>query len=57
MLDHARDRGELWDGLDNDRVVEWTRGACLLLILREDIDHDAERALLKEFLLPSLVAQ
>jgi hypothetical protein len=38
-------------------VVERMRGVHLLLILREVIDHDAERALLKVFLLPSLVAQ
>jgi AcrR family transcriptional regulator len=54
MLARARARGELRPGLDDDRVVEWLRGVYLMLILREDLDADGERALIVDFVLPSL---
>jgi AcrR family transcriptional regulator len=54
MLDRSRARGELRSGMDNDRIVEWLRGIYLMLILREDLDPDGERALITDFVLPSL---
>ena len=54
MLARARARGELRPGLDDDRVVEWLRGVYLMLILREDLDAEGERALIVDFVLPSL---
>jgi AcrR family transcriptional regulator len=56
MLTRARDRGELRPGLTDDRVVEWLRGVYLMLILREDLDAPGERALIEDFVLPSLLA-
>lgn len=55
MLDRARARNELRPGIDNERIVEWLRGIYLMLIMREDLDADAERALIRDFVLPSLV--
>lgn len=56
MLRRARARGEIRPEVSDDRAVEWLRGVYLMLILREDLDADAERALVADFVLPSLVA-
>jgi AcrR family transcriptional regulator len=56
MLNRARMRGEIRADVSNDRVVEWLRGVYLMLILREDLDTDAEKAMLADFVLPSLLA-
>jgi AcrR family transcriptional regulator len=56
MLRRARERGEIRPELSNDRAVEWLRGVYLMLILREDLDAEAEKALVTDFVLPSLVA-
>jgi AcrR family transcriptional regulator len=56
MLRRARERGEIRPEVSDDRVVEWLRGVYLMLMLREDLDADAERALVTDFVLPSLVA-
>jgi AcrR family transcriptional regulator len=56
MLRRARERGEIRPEVDDDRAVEWLRGVYLMLMLREDLDADAEKALVADFVLPSLVA-
>ena len=56
MLRRARDGGEIRPEVSDDRAVEWLRGVYLMLILREDLDADAEKALVADFVLPSLVA-
>lgn len=56
MLRRARERGEIRPEVSDDRAVEWLRGVYLMLILREDLDAGAERALVTDFVLPSLVA-
>lgn len=56
MLRRARERGEISQAMSDDRVVEWLRGIYLMLILREDLDADAEKAMITDFVLPSLVA-
>ena len=55
MLRRARAHGEIRPDVSDDRVVEWLRGVYLMLILREDLDADAEKALVTDFVLPSLV--
>ena len=55
MLRRARDRGEIRPEVSDDRVVEWLRGVYLMLILREDLDAQAEKALVADFVLPSLL--
>jgi AcrR family transcriptional regulator len=55
MLRRARERGEIRPEVSDERVVEWLRGVYLMLILREDLDADAEKALVTDFVLPSLV--
>jgi hypothetical protein len=35
-------------------LVEWIRGVYLMLILRDDVDVEREREILRRFLLPSL---
>ncbi|MCV7412566.1 hypothetical protein AWC05_18270 [Mycobacterium florentinum] len=56
MLRRARERGEIRPEVDDDRAVEWLRGVYLMLMLREDLDAEAEKALVADFVLPSLVA-
>lgn len=56
MLRRARERGEIRPEVSDDRAVEWLRGVYLMLMLREDLDADAEKALVTDFVLPSLVA-
>jgi AcrR family transcriptional regulator len=56
MLQRGRAQGEMRTEVSDDRVVEWLRGVYLMWILREDLDADAERALLADFVLPSLLA-
>jgi AcrR family transcriptional regulator len=56
MLRRARERGEIRPEVSDDRAVEWLRGVYLMLILREDLDPGAEKALVTDFVLPSLVA-
>jgi AcrR family transcriptional regulator len=55
MLRRGRERGEMRAEVSDDRAVEWLRGVYLMLMLREDLDADAERALIADFVLPSLV--
>lgn len=55
MLARARARGEIRDDVDDDRIVEWLRTVYLMLLLREDLDTAGQRALLTDFVLPSLV--
>nr|WP_175364470.1 TetR/AcrR family transcriptional regulator [Mycobacterium lentiflavum] len=56
MLRRARERGEIRPEVSDDRAVEWLRGVYLMLILREDLDAEAEKSLVADFVLPSLVA-
>jgi AcrR family transcriptional regulator len=56
MLRRARERGEIRPDVTDDRAVEWLRGVYLMLMLREDLDAEAEKALVADFVLPSLVA-
>jgi AcrR family transcriptional regulator len=55
MLRRARQVGEIRPDVSDDRAVEWLRGVYLMLMLREDLDADAEKALIADFVLPSLV--
>lgn len=55
MLQRGRDEGDLRPEVTDARAIEWLRGVYLMLILREDLDADAERALVADFVLPSLV--
>jgi len=57
MLRRARERGEIRPEVTDERAVEWLRGVYLMLMLREDLDADAEKALVADFVLPSLVAK
>ena len=56
MLQRGRAQGEMRHEISDDRAIEWLRGVYLMLILREDLDADAERALVADFVLPSLLA-
>jgi AcrR family transcriptional regulator len=53
-FDKARRSGELRRDVDDGELVEWIRGVYLMLILRDDIDVEREREILRRFLLPSL---
>lgn len=54
----ARARGELRSDVTDDQIVEWLRGCYLQLMLRDDLadDPDGQRAVLRNFVLPSVLA-
>jgi AcrR family transcriptional regulator len=52
----ARASGQLRADVSDDALVEWIRGIYLMMILREDLDPDQEREMVRTFLLPSLMA-
>jgi hypothetical protein len=54
MLRRGREQGELRPDVSDERVVEWLRGVYLMLMLREDLDAAAERAMVADFVLSSL---
>jgi hypothetical protein len=39
----------------DDQMVEWIRGVYLMLMLRSDLDAESDRAMVRTFLLPSLM--
>ena len=51
----ARANGDLRADADDDEIVEWIRGVYLMMILRQDLDPDRERAMIRKFFLPSLL--
>ena len=55
MLRRGRQHGQIRTDVSDERVVEWLRGVYLMLMLREDLNPEGERALVADFVLPSLV--
>jgi AcrR family transcriptional regulator len=55
MLARARKRKEIRADIDDDRIIEWLRAVYLMLLLREDLSAAEERALVEDFVLPSVV--
>ncbi|MDQ1493355.1 MAG: hypothetical protein QOD57_3009 [Actinomycetota bacterium] len=53
-FERARRSGELRRDVSDAELVEWIRGVYLMLILRDDVDVEREREILRRFLLPSL---
>ena len=53
-FERARRSGELRCDVSDAELVEWIRGVYLMLILRDDVDVEREREILRRFLLPSL---
>jgi AcrR family transcriptional regulator len=54
MFERAREHGEIRTDISNDRAAEWLRGVYLMLILREDLDTNSEKAMISDFVVPSL---
>lgn len=52
----ARASGQLRTDVSDDALVDWIRGIYLMMILREDLDANQEREMVRTFLLPSLMA-
>jgi AcrR family transcriptional regulator len=50
----ARASGELRPDVTDDALVDWYRGVIMMMILREDLDAERERAMVKDFLLRSV---
>jgi AcrR family transcriptional regulator len=57
MFARARAAGEMRADINDDRAVQWLRGVYLMLILREDLDEEGERMMVRDFVLPSLLAR
>lgn len=56
-FERARRDGEMRTDVSDADVVEWIRGAYLMLILRDDLTPERERQLIRQFLLPALASQ
>ena len=56
-LEKARARGLLREGVTDDEVIEWLINVWMPIILNQEITEDAERRILQNFLLPSLLGR
>jgi AcrR family transcriptional regulator len=54
-LKAASVNGELRGDLDYNEIVSWLRSVLLTMILREDLDPDQEREMMRKFVVPSLL--
>ena len=52
----ARKRGELRKDVEDKEIAEWLRAVHFILLLREDLDAAGQKALLKTFVVPALLA-
>lgn len=50
----ARIRGEIRDDLSDFEITTWLRAVHLILFLRDDLDDDGRRSIIRNFVLPSL---
>ena len=57
LIDEARAAGVLRDGISTEWVVEWIRNVHAMATMRDDYDEERMRKMLKDFLLPSLMAR
>jgi AcrR family transcriptional regulator len=55
MFARARRQREIRSDVDDERIVEWLRSIYLMLWLRDDLTPAEERALVEDFVLPSVV--
>ena len=55
LFDRGRAEGVLRTDVSDDQMVEWIRGVYLMLMLRSDLDAESDRAMVRTFLLPSLM--
>ncbi|HTK61166.1 MAG TPA: TetR/AcrR family transcriptional regulator [Pseudonocardia sp.] len=55
LFDRGRAEDVLRTDVDEDQMVEWIRGVYLMLMLRSDLDAESDRAMVRTFLLPSLM--
>jgi AcrR family transcriptional regulator len=53
----ARSTGALRDTVTDDEIVEWLSGVWMMLAQRTDLTDAAERRILREFVLPSLLTR
>jgi AcrR family transcriptional regulator len=51
----ARAAGYMRADVSDDDVVDWIRGVVVMLVLREDLDAERERDMLRKFLLPAVI--
>ena len=54
VLERAREAGRLRADVTEDAVIDWLQAQMTWLTPREDLDDDAMRAMLRDFVLPSL---
>lgn len=60
LLDEARERGEIRDGLTDEEICEWIALVQLILVGRMDFSSEGDpenRRMLTNFLLPSIVTE
>jgi len=56
ILNKARAEGCIRASLTNERIMEWVRHVHTILMLRDDQDEKAQRQMLKDFFVPSIVS-
>jgi AcrR family transcriptional regulator len=57
VLDKARERRQLHDGVSNEEAVEWIRNQHATMSVRDDYDEAKQRQILSRFLVPSLMTR
>jgi AcrR family transcriptional regulator len=55
LLKQARDRGQLDRDISDDRYLDWIQQVEAMLSLREDLNVQQQRAVLRDFLVPSII--
>ncbi len=55
LIEKARAVGEISDDLETEEIMEWIRHVHTTLVIRDDKDEKAQRAMLKRFFVPSIL--
>jgi AcrR family transcriptional regulator len=55
ILDKARADGLIRAGITNEKILAWIRSVHTVLTIRDDLDEKAQRQMLQDFFVPSVV--
>jgi AcrR family transcriptional regulator len=56
-FDQAREGGQVRATVTDDEIVEWLSSVWMMIIMRTDLTEDAERRMIRNFLLPSVLTR
>ena len=57
LIDKARADGQIADHLTDDQIMEWLRHVHTTLTIRDEDDIEAQRSMLLNFFVPSIIRQ